>query len=565
MTLYTFEGSPGVMDSNGKEIKVQANEAIDFTLNGTISQPVKRDPPERAVAMQEAFPELLPSATSVDSTPSKIKDTSDVSGKIYFPMGNFGKWQMKIYSIKPDGTGLSTSMKEGMDILSYDIRPYDHKVVFSGSAGDISIMNLDGSDVTQIKPANAKWDRIFSPAPRFSPNGKQIVFAGQNPTGYRDIFIMDVDGRNEKQLTSMPTACNALTPSFHPDGTAISFSGVYNADNDIVIMNSDGTNQKNITGPNKPGSVDRSPVFNPDGDELAFDTSHWTGSTTDIATFDVAKKSLKRLTNAVNGEMDTRPWWSPDGNKLVYISLRNKIINLYIVPADGGEAVQLTDNADPSVAIGAPVWLLDEPAENTEEVQSETTGRNQAGTAGSATPEISTKNFGFGCCGAYKFMDISGKRYFESYLEDPTQKMRDTGESIPFLWQKSKSGDLQKNGQLSEVLIDDYREGTLSSNNPLKLKEGYELAIKSIDIDSTKAYMVLSKNGQVVDDKVIRPFPEFPSMEDRTYYYKSDLGRTKGIVQIAVYFKNAFRGANENVASYDGVFQISGSPRDISA
>jgi hypothetical protein len=51
------------------------------------------------------------------------------------------------------------------------------------------------------------------------------------------------------------------------------------------------------------------------------------------------------------------------------------------------------------------------------------------------------------------FADISGKRYFAAYLEEPTQKMLDAGESIPYRWRKSNGRDLQKNGQISEVLI----------------------------------------------------------------------------------------------------------------
>jgi S-layer protein (TIGR01567 family) len=180
-------------------------------------------------------------------------------------------------------------------------------------------------------------------------------------------------------------------------------------------------------------------------------------------------------------------------------------------------------------------------------------------------PEISTKSFEFAGWGAYRFADISGKRYFAAYLEEPTPKMLDAGESIPYLWQKSNGKDLQKNGQLSEVLMDDNEERTLTSSEPLKLEEGYELAITSIYTDGNKVYLELSKDGQVVDAKLIKPFPEFKSIKDRTYYYKSDVGRTKKVVQIAVYFKNAFRGGSGiDLATVGGVFQISDSPLDIS-
>jgi len=179
--------------------------------------------------------------------------------------------------------------------------------------------------------------------------------------------------------------------------------------------------------------------------------------------------------------------------------------------------------------------------------------------------EISTNSFEFAGWGAYRFADISGKRYFAAYLEEPTQKMLDAGESIPFLWQKSDNRDLQKNRQLSEVLMDDNNERTLTSGEPLKLEEGYELAIKSIDIDGRKVYLELSKDDAVVDSKVISPSKEGATTADRTYCYKSNVGRTEKIVQIAVYFETAFRGSEQNKAIIGGLFQISDSPMDSAA
>ena len=64
---------------------------------------------------------------------------------------------------------------------------------------------------------------------------------------------------------------------------------------------------------------------------------------------------------------------------------------------------------------------------------------------------------------------------------------------------------------------------TVTSGTPLKMEEGYELAIKSIDIDGNKVYLELSKDGSVVDSKVISPSKDNPTMADKTYYYKKTL------------------------------------------
>jgi S-layer protein (TIGR01567 family) len=111
--------------------------------------------------------------------------------------------------------------------------------------------------------------------------------------------------------------------------------------------------------------------------------------------------------------------------------------------------------------------------------------------------------------------------------------------------------------QICKVLMDTDTETTVTSDSPLKLEEGYQLAIKSVDIKGRKVQLDLSKNGQVVDTKIIQPSINNADMGDQTYYYKGDLGETKEIIQIAVHFKNAFSGSNNSIATVDGIFQIS--------
>ena len=107
---------------------------------------------------------------------------------------------------------------------------------------------------------------------------------------------------------------------------------------------------------------------------------------------------------------------------------------------------------------------------------------------------------------------------------------------------------------------------TVTSGTPLKLEEGYELAIKSIDIDGNKVFLELSKDGSVVDSKVVSPSKDGATEADKVYYYKNPVvGEQKKLVTVAVHFKNAFRGADQNLASIDGIWQISDVPNEVKA
>ena len=112
--------------------------------------------------------------------------------------------------------------------------------------------------------------------------------------------------------------------------------------------------------------------------------------------------------------------------------------------------------------------------------------------------------------------------------------------------------------------MDNDDEMTVTSGTPLKMEEGYELGIKSIDIDGNKVYLELSKDGAVVDSKVISPSADNADMKDKTYYYKKDVGDSKDVVIVAAHFKNAFRGADQDLATIDGLWQLSDTATDVS-
>jgi hypothetical protein len=98
----------------------------------------------------------------------------------------------------------------------------------------------------------------------------------------------------------------------------------------------------------------------------------------------------------------------------------------------------------------------------------------------------------------------------------------------------------------SDILLD-------TDADTLELEDGYELELKSIDIDGNKAYVELRKNGSVVNSDIIVP----PNIMNGTYLYLKDTKQPATVKTIIVHFKNAFRGANENMATIDSVWQAS--------
>ena len=172
------------------------------------------------------------------------------------------------------------------------------------------------------------------------------------------------------------------------------------------------------------------------------------------------------------------------------------------------------------------------------------------------TTEVQRNRFEFEGWGAYDSIGFLGENYFAGYINEAES-------SRSYLASVSKNQNLITSEMLSRVLIDDDDETTLSTETPLLLKDGYELRIAEIDINGDRVHVDLYKNNVLITDGVVSP--EIDSVADSSFYYMKDSGDTSGLVSIAVHFKNAFRGSDRNVASVDGIFQISENPENVRA
>ena len=171
------------------------------------------------------------------------------------------------------------------------------------------------------------------------------------------------------------------------------------------------------------------------------------------------------------------------------------------------------------------------------------------------TTTVQKNDFEFWDWGFYNVIGFMAHKYFAGYVND--ENVDDADE---ILFKESTDENSLSDEQLEEILIDDDTQMTVASGTPLKMEEGYELLIKSIDSSTGMVYLELAKDGRIVDSKVVSPSKIYSTMADKTYYYKKDVGASKDLVIIAVHFKNAFRGSDQNLATIDGIWQISDVP-----
>ena len=171
------------------------------------------------------------------------------------------------------------------------------------------------------------------------------------------------------------------------------------------------------------------------------------------------------------------------------------------------------------------------------------------------TTSAQNKEFKFRPWGQYEIIGFLGEGYFAAFDNTIAHKTQNADDTSAYLYENSDHTNLIANDQISKILMDTNAESAITSSNPLELGEGYQLSIKSVDIEGNKVYIELTKNGKFVDDKVVQPSIINAKMKDQTYYYRGDLGDIKGVIQIAVHFKNVFAGPGANIATIDGIFR----------
>ena len=211
------------------------------------------------------------------------------------------------------------------------------RVIDLGSRADILAKRYRGDYSIIRRVAHTFSDDIVLYFTGHKGLGMTSIAFWSDRSSHREIYVMDYDGHNQRQVTKHESI--SMAPAWSPrlDGLAyVSYfagpPGVYFADL--------------ATGRKSPIVVDANhngmPSFSPDGRQLVFARSlegNW-----EIFRCDRDGGNIRRLTHSA--QIDTNPAWSPNGRDIAFTSARSGRPHIYLMDAEGANLRRVSFDGD---------------------------------------------------------------------------------------------------------------------------------------------------------------------------------------------------------------------------
>jgi Tol biopolymer transport system component len=194
---------------------------------------------------------------------------------------------------------------------------------------DVNCVNTSGGCLSASRKVSPDQPGQYS-YPDWSPDGRKIAYTFRMGFDYDDnIWVMNADGTNPTRLTEI----DGYDPKWSPDGNEIAFVSFENYNEsipglagDVFVMNKDGSNVHQLTETLRDSG---SPEWSPDGEWLIVASSDgkdpFEASSSLIFKIRVDGSEMIRLGEGGGGV------WSPDGEVIAFL----KDLGLWFMDANG--------------------------------------------------------------------------------------------------------------------------------------------------------------------------------------------------------------------------------------
>jgi TolB protein len=205
------------------------------------------------------------------------------------------------------------------------------------------VVDSDGQFVTPVTPATS-WPQSGA----WHPNGNAITFSNLMPA---QINVLDLTTGRVRTIAS--GSGTYMSPVFTPDGSGVLYGHGVDNGVDLYISPASGGSARRVTVGN--GSDNTSPSFSPDGNRITFMSGR--AGHPEIYTIEADGTNTDLLTPLEFGENAYRanPDWSPDGRTVVFQSRVGSAFQLLSISLRDRGLKQLTSDGRNE----EPTWAPD--------------------------------------------------------------------------------------------------------------------------------------------------------------------------------------------------------------
>lgn len=220
------------------------------------------------------------------------------------------------------------------------------KLAFVGKQRKISEIYVSDLLFRQVRPLTA--DRALVIGPRWSPNGKRLLYTTYYKTGFPDIYSINLStGRREAIATYRGTNSGGV---FSPDGRQIAMVLSGSGNSEIYVSDAKGKKARRLT-TNR--SLEASPSWSPDGKQLVY-TSDGPGKP-QLFTISLEDGSSRRIPTNISSYCSEPAWNPKNPNQIAFTASIGGGFQIALYDFQARSSRQLTQGAS-SVE---PAWLND--------------------------------------------------------------------------------------------------------------------------------------------------------------------------------------------------------------
>lgn len=280
---------------------------------------------------------LAPLPVLAQKPPGEVLFTSNREGGIF-----------EIYRMATDGSALRRVRDEPGEAGDMSWSPDGSQVLFTAVVGK-------GTEVHLTTLANGQTRRLthdgtLNSSPVWSPDGERIVFRSYRDRSPR-LYIMNADGSGQRRLTDSDD--EEVAPAFSPDGNSVVYVAVKNPKSTQIKVVDLRTGKTRLLGSDPPVATETGPVWSPDGTRIAYTVA----KDRIVNIFVMAADGSGKVALTQGRDRNNFPLWSPDGSRILFLATGGGSArqDVYTMKPDGSELLRLTnDGAEHMMARWSP-------------------------------------------------------------------------------------------------------------------------------------------------------------------------------------------------------------------